>query len=240
MKSNGKSCPICNSKSTLSPEDEEYIRCMNCGVIRTKYDYNATQYSTDYALNYLKYALSPCNKSLNLFRLGLVARWIKDDATILDIGCCVGEFIRFAENHYTCEGFEPNPVAAREAQKRTCSTIMQDLNGHKKYDCVTMFDVLEHIQDPVQIVEHISSILLPNGILAITTPNASACVGGLEIDRSWKHYKPKEHLFVYTNLSLKLLLGKVGLKVVHTGEEESLIRPGNPNGDIITCVAQKQ
>src|SRR5690349_3275765 len=123
MKSSGKPCPVCMSKSTISPEDDEYLRCLDCGVLRTKHDYDSTQYGTKYAQNYLKYALSPVNKSLNLFRLGLVARWIKDDATLLDIGCCVGEFIRYAENHYTCDGFEPNQVAANEARKRTCSTI---------------------------------------------------------------------------------------------------------------------
>jgi len=87
-------------------------------------------------------------------------------------------------------------------------------------------------------------MLKPNGIVALTTPNVNAVIfneaNGLELLKQWKHYKPKEHLFLYTKASLTLLLMWAGLVPVHWGYEESLIRPGNPNGDIITCVAQKQ
>lgn len=240
MKSSGKPCPICNSKSTISPEDDEYLRCLECGVVRTKYDYDASQYGKDYAENYLKYAQSPQNKSLNLFRLGLIARWLKPDAMVLDIGCCVGEFIRYAEPHYRCVGFEPNLVALKEAMHRTRSEIVSNLNGNHTFDCVTMFDVIEHIQEPVELLKHISSILTPGGIVAVTTPD-STCFGVSTSEyRSWKHWKPREHLFLYSITSLELLFEKVGFDVVHTGAEESFIRPGNLNEDIFTCVAQKK
>jgi 2-polyprenyl-3-methyl-5-hydroxy-6-metoxy-1,4-benzoquinol methylase len=239
MKAMGKVCPICDSKTTISPEDDEYLRCLNCGVIRTKHNYEASQYGDDYAHNYLAYAKSPINKSLNLFRLGLIARWLKSDAQILDVGCCVGEFLRFAEQHYYCRGFEPNEIAARIANKRTRSTIYTNLNGHLQYDCITMFDVIEHIQEPLDLLKHLESILRPGGIVAITTPEASAGAIGEGGLRTWKHWKPKEHLFIHTHKSLQILLQKAGLNLVHSGNEESKIRPGNPNGDILTVVAVK-
>lgn len=244
MKANGKICPVCSSKTTILSEDEEYMTCLQCGVVRTKHNYDPIQYGTSYALNYIEYAKSPCNKSLNLFRLGLIARWLKSDAKVLDIGCCVGEFVRFAENYYECDGFEPNPVAAREANKRTRSNILSTLNGHKQYDCVTMFDVIEHIQEPAELLKHISSILNPGGIVALTTPDASVIsrtgtVADEKFLKSWKHYKPKEHLFLYTEDSLEILLKNTGFSILHWGREESDIRPGNPNGDILTCVASK-
>ncbi len=244
MKASGKPCPICSCKSTVSPEDDEYLRCLECGVIRTQYDYEASQYSVAYAMNYLEYAKSPVNKSLNLFRLGLVARWLKENSTILDVGCCVGEFLRFAERHYECDGFEPNPVAAREAVKRTHSTIFESLNGHKQYNCITMFDVLEHIQQPKTLLTHLDEILRPRGIIAITTPDASCVIdyNSVTIDgniRAWKHWKPREHLFLFTQRSLSILFEGFGFEVVHHGNEESDIRPGNPHRDIITCVVQK-
>lgn len=240
MKANGKECPACRSKMTVSPDDDEYIRCLDCGVIRTKYNYDASVYGEDYAKNYLAYAQSPINKSLNLFRLGLIARWLKSDARVLDVGCGVGEFIRFAEDYYHCEGFEPNPVAAKEANDRTVSTIYMNLNGHRKYDCITMFDVIEHIQEPLELLKHLESILNPGGIVAITTPNSVHGSSSSEGDlRQWKHWKPKEHLFVYSSASLGILLNSAGLSAVHWGYEESTIRPDNPHEDIMTCVAQK-
>jgi 2-polyprenyl-3-methyl-5-hydroxy-6-metoxy-1,4-benzoquinol methylase len=242
--SSDKLCPICNHFLTLSPVDDEYILCLGCGVLRTKYNYDGSQYSTNYALNYLEYAKSPCNTSLNLFRLGLISRWLKSEARVLDIGCCVGEFLRFAERYYTCAGFEPNLIAATEATKRISSEVTTHLNGHKPFNCVTMFDVIEHIQEPLELLKHINTMLLPGGIVALTTPNLSSLSMCRRITnesiRVWKHYKPREHLYLYTKNSLKILMHKADFSTIHWGTEESDIRPGNPNGDILTCVARKR
>src|SRR5437899_9909462 len=116
-------CPVCANSELEATKDEECFRCLVCGVVRTRYSYEANQYGLGYAQNYLQYAESPQNLSLNLFRLGLVARWLQPNSEILDIGCCVGAFIRFAENYYYCDGFEPNPYAEEQARKRTRSPI---------------------------------------------------------------------------------------------------------------------
>jgi 2-polyprenyl-3-methyl-5-hydroxy-6-metoxy-1,4-benzoquinol methylase len=234
-------CPICSHTPTTAPNDREYIRCLHCGVVRTRYSYDASQYREAYAHNYMKYAKTPVNLPLNLFRLGLISRWLTEGSKILDVGCCVGEFLRFAEKHYTCEGFEPNPIAAREARKRISSHISTSLNGScNKIHCVTMFDVLEHIEEPYVLLNHIKDILVPRGIVAITTPNV-ACIPqwGDELLRRWKHWKPLEHLFLYEERALETMLSKTGFEILHFGSEESDIRPGNPNEDILTCVARK-
>ena len=246
LKASGQSCPICGHAITVTPPDKEYIWCLNCAVLRTKYNYDGAQYGTNYALNYMEYTKSLVNTPLNLFRLGLISRWIKHDARILDIGCCVGEFIKFAEHHYHCVGFEPNVYAARTAQARVRSIILTTLNGTSRFECVTLFDVIEHIQEPQALLKHIFGILKPGGILALTTPNVGAITyttktftteGDL---RLWKHYKPKEHLFLYSTLSIKRLLENAGFEISHIGYEESGIRPGNPHSDLLTCVARKK
>lgn len=240
-----KHCPLCMSDRIDSPEDGEYLRCQNCGVVRTKYNYDALQYSSDYAKNYLEYAKSPTNIPLNLSRLGLVSRWVRLNDSILDVGCCVGEFIRFAEQYYRCVGFEPNSVAALEARGRVkFSEITTYLNGAKGFKCVTLFDVLEHIQEPAEFIKGLKSMLVKDGVLVITTPNIDAVdrsyIGDFDaVVRQWKHYKPKEHLFLYNVRSLDQLLTPLGLECIYYGLEESDIRPGNANGGILTCVARK-
>lgn len=240
-------CSICGSP-TLEPHDKEFRVCLQGCAVRTNHNYDGAQYNRNYAETYVQYAKSPVNVPLNLFRLGLVSRWLKPEHSILDIGCCIGEFLRFAEKYYNCVGFEPNKTAADIATFRLkrSTVIVSNLNGHKKFNCITMFDVLEHIQDPKEFLFHIKSILQPGGILAITTPNLAA-VPGVLFDRgicttdlrNWKHYKPTEHLWLHTKESLSKLLLYAGLSPVHWGVEESEIRPGNPNGDILTCVARR-
>jgi len=162
------------------------------------------------------------------------------EAKILDIGCGVGEFLRFAEKYYPCYGYEPNLEAAVKAHSRASrSMILPALNGNcDEFDCITMFDVIEHIEEPIGFVKRCYDLLKPNGIIAITTPNADA-VSESDLTK-WKHYKPKEHLFLHTMTSLEILFEKVGMKVKHWGWEESDIRPGNPNADLLTCVARKE
>ena len=238
----GGPCPICQH-DTVQSEDQEYRRCIHCGIVRTRFGYNQKVYGQAYATTYVQYAESPINASLNLFRLGLVSRWLKPKDRILDVGCCIGEFIRFAEHYYECVGYEPNSHAAIKARKRVSSKISGELNGAiSKVQCITMFDVLEHVSDPKAFLIYLrDQYLLPGGIIALTTPNAAAIpMWNEELLRKWKHYKPEEHLFLYTELGLEWLFEDVGLKSVHWGLEESDIRPGNPNGDILTCVVRRE
>jgi predicted SAM-dependent methyltransferase len=104
-----------------------------------------------------------------------------------------------------------------------------------------MFDVLEHIEDPIGFLGHCKTILKSNGILTITTPSLEAVPFGDDTTlRKWKHWKPKEHLYLYTEMGIMALLSKIGMEPIHWGHEESDIRPQNPNGDIMTCVARKK
>lgn len=243
-----QNCPICGS-ATLEPHDKEFIVCLRGCVVRTRHNYDGAQYGQDYARNYIEYAKSPVNTPLNLFRLGLIARWVQKHNTILDIGCCVGEFLSFAEKYFPfCAGFEPNKIAAKIAEERVpASPIWTDLDGHIRPFCITMFDVIEHIENPKEFLQHLHNIMQSSGIVAITTPDFAAV--GLKFDtargeyetnlRSWKHYKPTEHLWLHTVSSLDRLLHDTGFKPIYWGEEESHIRPGNPNGDILTCVARR-
>jgi 2-polyprenyl-3-methyl-5-hydroxy-6-metoxy-1,4-benzoquinol methylase len=234
-------CPICGHAEVFEAENKEYYVCTNCRVLRTKYSYDLSLYDDSYAKNYVEYVRrNQINIPLQLFRVGLVSRWLKPKEGLLDIGCGIGEFIHFAEKYYTCVGFEPNPKAIE--RKRCKAKVYSTLVGSvPRFRCVTMFDVLEHIQKPKEFLrELVERHLLPGGVLAITTPNIEA-VDSKNWDKliEWKHYKPREHLFLYNEQGLEILLESAGFSVIHWGREESDIRPDNPNGDILTCVAQR-
>lgn len=236
-----ESCTICGEAGSTA-NDGEYFRCGWCGAIRTKYGYDGSIYGDSYAQTYLQYTTTPTNIPLNLFRLGLVSRWLKKNSKILDVGCCVGEFLKYAEQFYRCFGYEPNRAAADLAVNRVIHTpVKTELDGwHLGYDCITMFDVIEHIENPADFLAGLVGILKPRGIIVITTPNADCLPMDDKSVRQWKHWKPREHLYIHTENSLRNLFEKFGLHAIHIGREESDIRPGNPNGDLLTCVARKE
>lgn len=241
----GLPCPICTG-NTLAPLDNAYIRCLFCGVIRTQHSYDATLYQENYAQTYIEYASNPqLNIPLNLFRLGLVSRWLRPGDSLLDIGCCIGEFIRFAERYYRCTGFEPNKVAAKMARSRVLySKILETLDSPPEVQCITMFDVIEHLENPIDVLKSIvATSLTGGGVLVVGTPDADSVSFSPPDDshlRAWKHWKPKEHLWLHTEESLTKIAEMLDLRVLSIGREENDIRPGNEEGGLLTVVMRKE
>jgi len=236
-------CPICGAPCY---SHTEFRRCSSCGVLRTIYDYDPALYDESYASTYLTYSKTPVNVPLCLARLGLVSHWLREDQSLLDIGCGIGEFIKFAEKYYSkCAGFDPNSTAVEIAKKRVgYSPIYQKLNGDVGLrDMITMFDVIEHVQEPRKFLEMlVSKFLKPKGILVITTPNVG-CIpmwAGHEEYEKWKHFKPREHLFLYTFTGLGKLFPSDEWQVLSMGHGECSIRPGNSNNDLLTYAVRKR
>ena len=234
-------CPICNSEKTVYLNGDEAITCLYCSVIRTKFHYDPTIYGDSYAENYLKYADTDVNVPLNLCRLGIAAQFMPTlNSRLLDVGCCVGEFLRHVEMYYpNCYGFEPNLIAAKIANTRISSAVETNLESYngttKKFDVITMFDVIEHIECPKDFLKYLKNFLTPKGVFVITSPNSVSSFVHNDITK-WKHYKSREHLFVHSIKSLWLLFEELDMRPLHTGYEESRIRPGNMNNDIFTLV----
>jgi SAM-dependent methyltransferase len=232
-------CPICSSSCKRLRESR---RCVSCGTVRTDYNYDSTIYKNSYAECYIGYQQTPINDPLNLFRLGLISRWLRTGDSVLDIGCCIGEFIRFAERYYSCVGYDPNQFAIKIARSRVNSPIYGELNGKVPHvKMVTMFDVIEHLQDPYGFLDNLrDNYLLPNGTIVVITPNVDSIPVWDETSlQNWKHYKPEEHLFLYSEKGLTTLFERSGFQVIHVGQEESDIRPGNSNGGLLTVVARR-
>lgn len=219
---------------------------MECGVIRTQQSYDASLYRENYAQTYIEYASNPrLNVPLNLFRLGLVSRWLRPGDSLLDIGCCIGEFIRFAERYYRCIGFEPNRVARDMARRRVLhSSILESLENPPVVQCVTMFDVVEHLENPLDVLKStLRASLTGGGVLVMVTPDVDSLTSSMIDDsnlRAWKHWKPKEHLWLHTEQSLSKMAEILDLRVLSIGREENDIRPGNEAGGLITVVFQKE
>lgn len=233
-----ETCYVCAASTR---PHSEYVRCVSCGTVRTRFNYDPNLYKSRYAQNYVNYARTQINVPLNLFRLGLASRWLTIDDTLLDFGCCIGEFLRFAEKYFKCAGFEPNKEAVTIARGRIDSLVSTRLEDLQKYNMITMFDVIEHIEDPRELLTYLANtFMVDKGFLVITTPNVEVIPPYSEDQMStWKHYKPREHLFLYEEQGLIKLLESVGFSTIYFGREESDIRPGNPNGDILTCIARK-
>lgn len=98
--------------------------------------------------------------------------------TILDIGCGWGQaLLYFKSKGMDCYGFDPAPEAVAYGQKRGLNNLvlagLDTMNVFKKrFDVVTLLNVLEHLGDPVKVIDEIKQhVLRPGGLLIIDVPN---------------------------------------------------------------------
>ena len=81
------------------------------------------------------------------------------------------------------------------------------------FDCVTMWDVLEHVPDPTRHMLEVRRVLADGGLVVIGTPNLGHILFRIKRER-WRHLKPREHIFYFNPSSITRLLKKTGFDVV--------------------------
>jgi hypothetical protein len=77
------------------------------------------------------------------------------------------------------------------------------------YQAVALFHVIEHVPNPVQLLEMCRRLIKPKGLLALKTPNVASFIAKLT-GSSWHWVSPPAHLYLYSPKTLRLLLEKSG------------------------------
>jgi len=97
-------------------------------------------------------------------------------ASILDVGCSEGRFLVLARDKgYKVTGLEPHPLAVERARREfgldvSCGTL-QTVALEGTFDIVTLWDVPEHLDDPLASLRRIAGLLAEGGVLVLKTPN---------------------------------------------------------------------
>lgn len=100
------------------------------------------------------------------------------DLKVLDIGCGWGQTMKYlAAQGAHCSGFDPAPEAVAYVQSCGLECVRagmerMDVFGERRFDVVMLMNVLEHLSDPVAVVNEIRDLVLDsNGVLIIEVPN---------------------------------------------------------------------
>lgn len=143
----------------------------------------------------------------------------KPNARLLDIGCAAGLFLSLAEERgFTAEGLELNHYYADYVRKNRNVRVHQKPLEEMHYpdttfDVVTLWDVLEHLPNPLDTLKEIARVTAPDGILALTTIN-HACMNERILKGRWRYYMPPDHLCSFTPKILESVLVRSGFRVV--------------------------
>lgn len=137
---------------------------------------------------------------------------------LLDIGCNLGLFVKAAVNAgYRAEGIELNAACAEYARNTTGIIVFEGLLEKANFpthsfDIVTLFDVLEHVRNPMVLLQEIRRILRPNGILVLQMPNIRSFMATL-MRNQWPWLCPPDHVFHFSPQSLRNILLKSGFRL---------------------------
>lgn len=140
---------------------------------------------------------------------------------LLDVGCAAGYFLAVARD----AGFEihGNDVAApmvRHAREELglenieLGTLESVGYPDAAFDVVTLWDVIEHLADPLSVLVECRRVLKPGGILVLETQNVASRFARV-MGRRWHHYKMIEHLYHFDPKTCTALLEKAGLAAIH-------------------------
>lgn len=197
-------CKIC-SKNTYKLHDVKfgivYLRCKNCGFIHLSDDFHVTfdEERAEYDLHENSIEDMGYVNYLDNFLIKAVDPYI-NEGQALDFGC------------------GPEPVLAELLKKRGFSTktfdrhYSHDKNAlNMKYDLITSTEVFEHFHDPLKEMTHITSCLVPGGILSIMTSVPPSDEDFLK----WSYRREQTHISFYTEKALNILAQKHNLQVLY-------------------------
>ncbi len=135
-------------------------------------------------------------------------------ARVLDIGCAGGYLMRAARARgWLVEGVEPSPAMRERTRAGLGCPVYESVEEARasgaRFDCVMMFEVIEHLENPIAALRAVRELLNPNGLLALSTPNCDApgALAGEPLD-IW--FVPPIHVSFFNHATLVRCVGQAG------------------------------
>ncbi|MCZ6688387.1 MAG: class I SAM-dependent methyltransferase [Planctomycetota bacterium] len=148
---------------------------------------------------------------------------------LLEIGSAVGLFLDEArKGGWDVTGIEPSEWASREARSRGLDVFTGTLEQYRMegepFDAVAMWDVLEHLVDPVADLRRIAGLLRPGGIVGLSTVNMAGL--GAKVFRGRWPWFMRMHLHYFTPRSLSAMVRREGFEVLRVTIPPKIIKVG--------------
>lgn len=193
-------------------------QCSACGLVQSKHLQGAEALTVLYTEEYDLYNSRPSSERFVSGRYKALAQAIGSSIApsnphrVLEVGCGNGSALKAIQDLWPealCIGVEP-VVTAVDAAQAAGANVHQGMVGGQlpdivtrhKYDVIYSIHVIEHTDNPVAFLVALKNLLLPDGRLIITCPNART--PNLEIVRS-------DHQFSMTPYHLAALSQQAGL-----------------------------
>lgn len=235
-------CPLCNSTNIrkqrsvkdhfLSKEEFVIFRCDGCGFVFTQDHPDENNISRYYESDdYLSHTDSVKGFSAGLYRFSRRVMLKKKrkivlkftglkSGHLLDIGSGSGHFISvMKESKWMVQGIEINDKARKYSVSHTGLDVISPSGitslPSENFDCITLWHVLEHFQDPFGYASEIKRLLKPGGICIVALPNCNS-FDAVHYKEHWAAYDVPRHLWHFTPGTFEIFTEKNGFEIFAT------------------------
>jgi len=217
-------CPVCSSDNfeklfvctdfLVSNENFSLFKCTKCGFTFTqdfpaensidKY-YNTPEYvsHSNTQRGFVNFMYHFARKITLRSKINLVQKFVAiKNGDLLDIGAGTGYFLNSMHNaNWTVCGIEKSATARRFAQQKFGLTLFEPDKlvqiPDKSQDIITLWHVLEHLENPNIIFENLYRILKAEGVLIVAMPNRISA-DARHYRQWWAAYDIPRHLWHFS------------------------------------------
>jgi SAM-dependent methyltransferase len=243
-------CPLCNKSEYIilgKPrvndltkgiirQDYQIVKCVDCQFyyVHPQIDFSDKEwqglYNSEYFSPMTKWHMRKRNRDL-IDRFDHLQKYTNGNKKrFLDIGSGEG-YSLIKANKYGWEvfGIDISDLRIQEAKQKNINFVLSDLISAKfpdnYFDCIYMDSVLEHVPNPIQMLNEIKRILNVGGCVYIGVPNEDSLFtrflgilykfSGRKSESSrLKPFAPSFHIGGFNNHSLKFAIKSHGFSII--------------------------
>lgn len=239
---NDQSCPFCNGDKLLryqapahdaQHEQVHIVACQSCQAgwqwpLRRSEQQSAVAFENAYAEHDEgSYFDQKKRQTVAACQLEFIHARCPHAGRLLDIGCGDASFARpMAQRGWDVVGLDPaltRSVTEEFAPGRLslqCHSVAE-LPAAQLFDLITLWDVVEHVERPDELLQQAAAHLAPSGILIAETGNYQSAQRILSQGRWWNYQL--DHRWYFAPPQLEALLRQAGLQ--HIELADKVLRP---------------
>ncbi len=142
------------------------------------------------------------------------------EGRVLEVGCAAGFFLdALRKRGFEVHGLEVSEsilTHARDVLKLPnlfLGTLANYPGPPGSFDGVLMWDVIEHMTDPILELRRVRALLKPRGLVFLQTQDLSSLTRKV-LGSRWTHFKQLEHIYHFSPKTIRVLLDRAGFEVL--------------------------
>ena len=207
------------------------VKCKACGLVRLAGALafeNKSQafYQQQYAAEYHQGVKAELDSLFDSFlpvqqeRIKKMKKYLKSSDSVLEIGSSTGYFLHAAKPlvRDVC-GIEYNRREAEYATtvkgiKTDNQPLGESVFANQRFDHICLFQLLEHVANPVHFLQEIKEYLTPTGLIHIEIPNIQDPLVALFDNVPFRDFFYQEpHLYYYDPQTLVAVVSRAGMTI---------------------------